>query len=197
MKSILQIIGIFIFLTAMLLLLFSCIEKKESILNSKEGSDTKQKNIEFLCSLSENIQNGDTVFISFGLYGSLSKNFFKARLNKMSDTIFIELFGQENEKKQVMNFGRVMYGLKLYRDSLSFEHLFINIFNDSSISYEKKPGYKRIITILSNRFDRIDIYIEKECMINEYINNYFYHLILFYFPHNQFIPRIVSDTAKL
>lgn len=174
----------------MLLLIYSCNDRKERILKSKEEIDKKQRNIEFLCSLSENLQNGDTVLISFGIYGSFSKQFFKASLKKNLDSIFLEVRGQRVDGEKYIDLGKVEYGLKSYSDSLSFEYIFCKILNDSSISFNKKPEYKRIITILSAKSDRIDVYIENESVLNEYLTNYFIRLILFYYPMNQFIVPV-------
>ncbi|MDD2964214.1 MAG: hypothetical protein PHU33_09715 [Bacteroidales bacterium] len=197
MNHALRKIKIFIFLFTSLWFVLSCVEKKAESPSLEDKADKKQKNINFLSTLSVNIHKEDSVLVSFGVFGSLSNCFFNATMRKRNETIVMETTGYRDGEKLIMLLGKADYGSKLFSDSLSFEHLFCKILNDSSIRLEKSANDKRIFTIISNRSNRIDIYIKKESPLNEYINNYVYHLIMFYYPDNLLIPEIITQSDSI
>jgi hypothetical protein len=144
--------------------------------------------------LAKDLNSGDTTTISFGIFGSLSKYFYKATIKKNLNSVFLEIRAQEADQEKTIYFGETRYCIN--SNSFGFENLFFHIAKDSSLSFEMKPNYRRVMTVLARGHDRIDLYIEKESGLSEYVNNYLIQLVLFYYPNNKTIQSI-TEKLKL
>lgn len=188
-------LSLFMLLSTALLAL-SCADRgtlTKNHINEKGVNDNLLNNILFVC---DSMKNGDTIDLVFGNFGSLTNLIFKSRFVKYSDSIYLECFGQEIGEEKLEEIGKAYYQKRNPVDSISYEGFVFKVMGSKDIVYEQRNGYKRIIIIKSNRNEKVDIYLNKESELIEYLSAYFYQLIIYYFPNNQFIPKINEIKDK-